>query len=165
MYLGSFFQLHDAILLFGQAAATVTVGGTTVPTAYNTEIVSGGETVLVTLGGDYWMADGTPFNAIRQDLIDGLDSAQSEAGGWNIQVRDNLPTTAVVRSNDQLVTITLTAQAGYSITAPETITVTVPASAMATQVDPLTGVPTFQIQIQSGVGDSSFTRRWRRWGR
>jgi len=164
--LGSTFQLYDSLLLFGQYTATVSVDGTMVPTAFKAEIVNGGQTILLTLAGDFWMTSGSPFNAIRQDIIDGLDSAQSESNGWNAEVRDKLSTTAVARTNDQLVTITLTAQAGYSISSPETITVTVPASAMATQVDPLTGTPTFQVQVGDAVtGGSMILRRRRRWKR
>lgn len=50
----------------------------------------------------------------------------------------------VVRTSDTVVTITLDAQAVYDITAPETITVTVPASALASVGD-LTATPTLEI--------------------
>jgi hypothetical protein len=69
------------------------------------------------------------FDDIRQAIINGLVSAQSEATGWNA-VRSNIPVSAVVRTSDTVVTITLPALPGYSITAPETITATVPACAV-----------------------------------
>ena len=87
------------------------------------------------------------FDAIRQDIIDGLDSAQVEATGWNAEVRDNLAVTTVVRTSDTVVTITLSAQAAYNITANETITVTVPGSAV-TSGNPITATPTFDVTSQ-----------------
>ena len=75
------------------------------------------------------------FDDIRQAIIDGLVSDQSEATGWNA-VRYDIPVSAVVRTSDTVVTITLPplsgspAVPGYHITAPETITATVPACAV-----------------------------------
>jgi hypothetical protein len=70
------------------------------------------------------------FDDIRQAILDGIDSAQSEAHGWDVE-RTNIPVTAVVRTSDTIVTITLPALSAYSITADETLTVTVPAAALA----------------------------------
>jgi hypothetical protein len=70
------------------------------------------------------------FNDIRQAIINGLDSAQSEATGWDAVVTATLPVTAVVRTSDTVVTITLPAEAAYNITATETITATIPAAAL-----------------------------------
>jgi hypothetical protein len=67
------------------------------------------------------------FNDRRQSIIDGLDSAQSEAHGWDAEVKAKIPVTNVVRTSDTVVTITLSAESAYDITAQETITVTVPA--------------------------------------
>ena len=127
------------------------VTGTVVPDAEVSEIVAGGETIILTLIDDEWVAAGATFNAVRQDIIDGLDSSGVEATGWNAEVRDNLPVTAVVRTSPTVVTITLTAQAGYSITVLETITVTVPGSALDQTPNPITGVPTFDVLAPGGT--------------
>ena len=42
---------------------------------------------------------------MRQDIIDGITSAMSEATGWNAEVRDNQGVAGVVRTSDTRVTI------------------------------------------------------------
>lgn len=105
-------------------------------------------------GSDNWAAvtieyqdagGGAPvFADIRQDIIDGITSAQSEATGWNAEVRDNLAVTDVVRTSDTVVTITLPASASYQIGADETIEVTIPASALDAN-EALIATPTFGV--------------------
>ncbi len=130
-----------------------TVSGTAVPSSTEAQIVAGGRTVIITLADDEWVASGATFNAVRQAIIDGLDSAQSELTGWNAEVRDKEVVTAVVRTNDTVVTITLTAQAAYDITSNETITVTVPASALDQTALPITATPTFSVVPIPGPTD------------
>ena len=122
------------------ASVAVTVGALT-----EAQIVAGGQTIVLTLTNDTWVASGATFNAVRQALIDGLDSAQSESTGWNAEVRDKEVVGAVVRTSDTVVTITLTAAAAYDITATETITATVDASALTTSSIDVTGSPTFTV--------------------
>lgn len=86
----------------------------------------------------------TPFDDARQAIINGLDSAQAEAAGWDAVVKPGLAVTAVARTSDTVVTITLPAFASYNITAQETITATVPAAALVSG-GPVVGTPTFTI--------------------
>ena len=108
------------------------------------------------------------FTDYRQQIIDGIVSAQAEAAGWNAQ-RVNIPVTAVVRTSATVVTITLPALPGYDITATETITVTVPAAALANPQAagppaPIVGTPTFTVAsvaaavtVTPGLGDLQLT--------
>ena len=116
----------------------------TITTVTDIDIIAGGETIILTLGGDTWVAAGAVFDAQRQNIIDGMTSAGAEAHGWNNEVRDKIPVTDVVRTSDAVVTITLSAEAGYIITASETITVTVPATALVGGA-PLVAAPTFTV--------------------
>jgi len=125
--------------------ATTTALTGTVTTADENDIMGGGETIILTLTNDKWVASGGTFDAVRQDIIDGLDSAQSETFGWNNEVRDKEVVTAVVRTSDTVVTVTLSSSAGYGISANETITATVPASALAFDTTPVIAAPTFSI--------------------
>jgi hypothetical protein len=109
------------------------------------DIRAGGNTITITITGDTWQAAGAAFNAERQNIINGLNSAQAEAAGWNAVVRALQGVAGVVRTSDTLVTITLDAEAGYDITAPETITVTVPFTALSTSLSDVVGTPTFTI--------------------
>jgi hypothetical protein len=130
--------------------ATATITGTATASIGEADVVAGGKTIIITLAGDSWLAAGALFNAQRQAIIDGLDSAQAEGTGWNAEVRDNEVVGAAVRTSDSVVTITLSAAASYNITALETITVTVPASAVVGG-GAITGSPTFNVNIPGGA--------------
>lgn len=128
------------------ATVTAAITGTIVAGgALEAEIVAGGETIIITLTNDTWVASGASFNAQRQNILDGLDSAESEVAGWNAEVRDKEVVGSVVRTSDTVVTITLSAAAAYDITANETITVTVHEDALVTSSTPITASPTFFI--------------------
>ena len=107
-------------------------------------MIAGGETLIVTLTDDTWDATIGADNSKTTDLINGIDSAQSEAAGWDAVVKANLDYNDVVRTSDTVVTITLGAEATYLISATETITVTVPATAVA-GTDALVATPTFAV--------------------
>ena len=130
---------------FTAATAAVTVA---VSFANEDQIRAGGHTITLTLVNDTWVT----FNdTIRQAIIDGLTSAGSELLGWNNEVRDKEVPAAVVRDSDSQVSITLTAAPLYDITANETITVTVPASAFTTSSAPVVATPTFAVAFVAAV--------------
>ena len=138
------------------AAASAAITGTATASISETDIVAGGKTIIITLTNDIWVA-GTPgpFDSERQNIINGLDSAQSEILGWDNVVKALQGVAGVVRTSDTVVTITLDAQITYNITATETITVTVPSTALS-GATVLTGSPTFTV---SATGAAS-TRRY-----
>jgi len=127
-----------SIALTGTAAASIT----------EADVVTGSKTIILTITGDTWIAAGTgPIGttANTQALIDGIDSAQAEATGWDAVVKTALvPATHVVRTSDTVCTITLPAVATYNITAQETITATVPA-AVLTLAAQVVASPTFTV--------------------
>lgn len=137
----------DAITLAirpAAAAVTAALTGTVASSANETTIRVGGATIILTLTGDTWVASGATFNAQRQAIIDGIDSGQAEAGGWDAKVKARQSVIGVVRTSDTVVTITLDAQADYQITAQETITATIPAAAL-TLAGAVVASPTFTI--------------------
>ena len=139
-------KLRLRTLTAGKSAA---VTGTITAAVTEADIVTGGKTIIITLTGDTWIAAGAgSFDLQRDEILQGLDSAQGEALGWNLQVRDLEVVTAVVRTSDTVVTITLTAKALYDITAQETITVTVPGTAVVGTVA-ITATPTFTVSVVS----------------
>ena len=129
--------------------ATVALTGTVVSSIIESDITAGGKTIILTLTNDTFVTAGATFDAQRQNIIDGIDSAQSETTGWDAEVKAKLAVTTVVRTSDTVVTITLSAQSGYDITAQETITATVPATALTTSVAAVVASPTFTIDIVS----------------
>lgn len=127
------------------------ITGTATANISEADVVSGGKTIIITLTSDTWVAAGAAFDAQRLNIIQGLDSAQAEALGWNLEVRDKEVATAVVRTSDIVATITLTARATYNITAQETIAVTVPDTALTSALV-LTATPTFTVDlVASGI--------------
>ena len=120
-------------------AMTGTAGGNGCTEA---QVVSGGQTIILTLTNGVWNRNTTAFAAARQAMIDGMDSAQSEAAGWDAVVQDEEVVGVVVRTSDTVVTITLSdfdadPNTLYSITADETITVIIPAALMEGQFESL----------------------------
>ena len=124
------------------AAITGTIGDG----ATEQEVRDGDGTIIVTLSGVTWVAAGATFDAQRQAIIDGIDSAQSETYGWNAEVRDQIGVASVVRTSSTIATVTITASevADYRIDSSETLTVTVPAAAHSGASD-ITATPTITI--------------------
>ena len=138
--------------------ATAAITGTIGDGSSEQEVRDGGGTVIITLTDDTWVAAGATFDAQRQNIIDGLDSAQSETYGWNAEVRDKMSVGSVIRTSDTVVTITVDAAdvGGYRITSGETITATVPASA-SVLAGSLTATPTFAISAISETAATTGT--------
>jgi hypothetical protein len=118
----------------------------TITTANPGHIIAGGRTIILTLTNANWVAAGGVFDAQRQNIINGMVSAGAEAHGWDIEVVGTIPVTDVVRTGDTVVTITLSACPAYYITANETITVTVPATATDAGIA-IVAAPTFTISL------------------
>jgi len=122
----------------------IVLTGTITESVQEDAIVSGGKTIILTIVGDTWVADDGTFAAVRQSIIDGIDSAQAEVTGWDAEVKAKQSVNGVVRTSDTIVTITLDAQTAYDITANETITATIPAAALVKNT-PIIATPTFVI--------------------
>ncbi len=152
-------HLNGLNLDSGTAVAVVTG---TLDGSSETDIVAGGRTIIITLTNETWVTAGATFNAQRQNIIDGLDSAQSESQGWNAEVRDKEVVGAVVRTSDTVVTITLSASASYAITANEAITVTVPATAV-TGAGALTATPNLSVLDVGGAKGAGTKKKRRRY--
>lgn len=112
-------------------APTAALSGTITANIIESDVVTGGKTIILTLTGDTWIAAGAAsFDLQRQNIINGLTSAQSETMGWNLVPKALQGVAGVVRTSNTVVTITLDAFATYNISLPETITATIPATAL-----------------------------------
>jgi hypothetical protein len=130
-YSVSAFDVDSHALIGAVINSAVGLSGTAAGNIVENRIVDGGLTIILTLTDESWVTAGAIFNAQRQNIINGLTSAQSELLGWNNVVRDTEIVTSVVRTSDLVVTITLTAAPTYDITATEMITATIPATAVS----------------------------------
>jgi len=116
-----------------------------------TDVRSGGKQTIITMTGDTWQAAGTPFDQIRQIVLNGVTSAQNEATGWNKEVRDKELITSVIRTSDQVVTITWTAAPDYDVTVNEVNTVIVPDEALVNSTSPVTATPTIGVTADAPI--------------
>lgn len=135
---------RSSIFITSSLSGTAIAGG-----VLESEIVAGGETVIITLFNDTWAAAGTgPIGstADTQALIDGFTAATTPANGWNNEVRNKEPTSIVVRTSNTVATLTFTtAASAYDISADETITVTIPAVVLVTSGDAIVADAPFDV--------------------
>jgi len=140
-------------ITFAPPPAPIAVAsGTITPSATEAEIVGGAKSLIITLTNETWDATIGADNSKTTDLIDGIDSAQAEATGWDAVVKANMDFNDVVRTSDTVVTITLPAFGSYNITATEIITVTVPATAVVGD-SAIVANPTFAITSSVSILD------------
>lgn len=152
-FTGAHHHLDNSFILVQRIAAFLGIPSATVSAPALTEplIVNGGQVITITLTDDIWVTAGDPFDQVRQIIINGMTSAQSEVKGWNREVRDKESITSVVRTSNTVVTITLTAASAYDITVGETITVTVPDEALNAAITPLTATPTIGVTASTAL--------------
>ena len=96
------------------------------------------------LQGDTWL-NNAPSAAILRALV----SAQSEPHGWNAVVRPALGLRHLTLLDNATAHLAFRGPAAYDITAPETISVEVPADAVQSS-QPVPVVPTFVIRAAAG---------------
>ncbi len=131
------------------AVAAAFLSGTML-SATESQMVSGGRVLGINLTAETWVAAGATFDAQRQNIIDGVVSAQAEAAGFNA-LRASIPVVNVVRVSDVRVEITVPAFPTYEITVSEVLTVTVPATSTVGAVE-YAAAPTAVITAD-GLGD------------
>ena len=124
--------------------ATAAITGTAGDGITESEIVAGSETIIITLTGDTWVASVGADNAITTALIAGIDSDGSETAGWDAEVKGNMVFGDVTRTSSTVVTIILAAESAFDITLPETVTVTIPTTALTAAVE-ITASPTILV--------------------
>jgi hypothetical protein len=133
------------IFLGQQAGKSAALTGTITAGVTEADIVAGGKTLIITLTGDTWIAAGAgSFDLQRDEILAGIDSAQSELLGWDLVPKTLQSLGGIVRTSDTVVTITWDAFATYNITAQETITVTVPSTAVVGAAS-IVATPTFTV--------------------
>lgn len=131
------------IIFIGSAAAVSVVLSEDITD--ESDIVAGGNTITLTLTGDTWESTLGGDNTVTTALIAGLDSDGAEGAGWDAVVKAGLTYTTVTRTSDTVCTVELPAFGSYNITATETITATIPASALTTSGSPVVATPSFTI--------------------
>ena len=106
------------------------------------EIVTGGETATITLTGSTWGATWGADNAVTTAFLAAITGDLADAAGFNAQV--TLVHGNLVQTSTTIMTLTLPATAGYSITSGnETVTIAPPEDSLVAAVVPV--VKTFVI--------------------
>lgn len=122
--------------------------------ATENDIIAGGKQVIITLTDDTWIAAGTgPIGTIAQTdaIIAAVLATTSQTLGWNNVVLAGIETTDLVRTNPNTATITLDAEASYSIATSETIGMDIPNDVLVTSTEDLTVSNTFGITAQAPI--------------
>ena len=137
---------NDSQISVAQKTLTSTgaTGGLSVTTVATDPYIG----IILELG----VATSSPFAVAKADLVAGLDSAQSEAGGWDAKVKPALlaAPSSIVRTSATVATVTLPAVGDHDITAQETITDTIPATIL-TGGSAIVATPTFMIDPVAGL--------------
>jgi len=123
-----------------EGGTTISLTGTLSPSGgTEAEIVAGGETLIFTLSGppaDTFDSTLGADNSVTTDFLNGCTSDKSEADGWNDEVKpsgtgsNRLNFNDLTRDSNTQATIVISAVTDYDITVNETITCTVPDTAL-----------------------------------
>jgi hypothetical protein len=119
------------------ADSAVTVSGTATPSLTETDIVTGGKTIIITLTSDTWDADVITLATKREALIDGFKFTSSTADNdqWNNALSVIKASAGYTRVSDTVVTITLPPVAGFNISGSLKVNLTVPGSVVKNLAD------------------------------
>jgi hypothetical protein len=124
-------------------------------TSTENQIIAGSNVIVVTLTNDTWIAAGTgPVGTIAQSqaFLTALLATTTAANGWTNEVIPVLVAayaSAMVRTSDTVITVTLPAVANYALTLSETVGQTISADILTTETTDLIVGNTFAIQAQS----------------
>ena len=142
----------EAFTITPVTTQTATLSGTITQSTTESNIVSGGRTIIITLADDTWAADVASDPNKRNALLDGLSAPTGTDGDkWNTNVRNEIKNKAgtdpsvVVRTSDKVVTITLPPVSGFDITDDITVSLTIPAIVLTTANKDITASPAFTI--------------------
>lgn len=144
--------IKDAVVVAKITVAsnsTAVLSGTIISTLVSeTDILTGGKTLTITLSDGQWVTDIKTNETKRNALFSGL-ATSTDAAAW-AKVVSALKTagqTAIERTNNYTITITLPAVAGYNIAANQYVTMTIPATCMIGGIANLTLSDTISIGV------------------
>jgi len=115
-------------------------------TLIESEVITGGKTIIATISDDTWLSTLGADNAATTAWLNGLTSDRNGSGEWDTRVRDNLVYTDLTRNSDTVATLVLPASI-YEPEGNETITLTVDVSTMTSTAADVTASPTISITI------------------
>jgi hypothetical protein len=141
----------------GVAEPTVTATGTLSGGATEVDIRNQSHTLIFTVANDTVVPAGTEFDNARQALIDNLISEGSDANGWNVQVVPNIPVTNVVRTDDDIITVTIPQFILYDVLDDEVINMVMPSVMLVTSSAQVPVSPSFTITAAAGPGTAAIS--------
>ncbi len=138
---------QSGVLPLAGVSSSAAETGTLASGTIEQDVRTGGRSLITTLTDETWAAAGSAFDDSRAAQVAGLDSEQAEVAGWDAVVKAYLAAhlELVVRTSATVRTIgPLPAFPTFQITATETITDTIPATALVGAVA-IGGAPTFTV--------------------
>jgi len=131
---------------------TVAASGTLTASSTGSDVVAGGKTLILTLTNDIWATDVASNKTKREALLGGITASGTEAAQWTKVITALKANSApVLRNSDTVVTITLPAVTGYSITSAQVVSVTVPKTVLTVASTNVTLTPAFTISLPASV--------------
>jgi len=126
------YTISNLTLLGSPSFITAALTGTLADGCNESDIVNGGETIIITLTGGVWGATVGDDNALTTALIAGIDGGRAEATSWDTLIKESaLNYTHITRDSDTQITITLPAVPAYSISGNESVVAHIPASCIS----------------------------------
>ena len=143
---------HENILPF-EATVTPNVPTRDDSTMRESDLRVDGNEISITLKNDKWIEIDDGFDGQRMNIIDGLRTSVDSV--WNREVISRLNAENVVRASSRTVNITLEPAPDYEIAADEAVDVTVPATALITNIKDLKTVNNLLIFADATTTSSS----------
>lgn len=129
------------------------VTGTASGVLRESDIRTGGRTMIVTLANGQWMQDIASNTTVRDALYEGFVT-DSEPTMRDALVAALQGSNAIVRNSSTKITITLPAVPAYDITQNQTLTLVITAAAISGAVNPVTALPALQVasEVTAALG-------------
>lgn len=146
--LGSSFIYPPSVVVAPTVTGAIT--GTIIPSTVESEIVTGGKTIIVTLSNGTFATKIASDATKRANLFNSLKADGSETSEWKkvISALISAGTLAISRDSDTQLTITLPAVADYNISSNQTISLEITEIGIISGGILLTAAPTFTIQAE-----------------
>ena len=119
----------------GNAALSIALTGTVISGGVlESEIVTGSETLIITLAGDTWQPALGSDNALTTAFLAAITGDDAGSNGFDDEI--TLVHGNLVRTSDTIMTLTIPAGASYAVAADETVTVAPPVGSVTRGIAP-----------------------------
>ncbi len=121
----------------GNAALSIALTGTVISGGVlESEIVTGSETLIITLAGDTWQPALGSDNALTTAFLAAITGDKSGGGSFHEEITVKMSYLDIVRTSANVMTLTLPDGESYAIATDETVTVAPPVGSVMKGISP-----------------------------